>query len=681
MRHGEPYRMTTNNNNPILWEPSQTALEKANLTHFARAAIKRWKLRVNTYPDFHRWSIEQPGQFWQSVWEQLGVIGTPAEPKKGVRAPLGLKAGALVDGDRMPGAKWFPGMRMNYAQNLLRKHDSSEAMIFWGEDKVKRKVTWAELNNQVSRCAQGLKAAGIRQGDRVAGIMPNMPEAVIGMIATASLGAVWTSCSPDFGVQGVLDRFGQVEPKVLFAPDGYFFNGKTIDLLDKVTEIVTRLPSVREAVIVPYISASPNVDGVPRALTWPEFTAPYKAGPVEHYILPFDHPLAILYSSGTTGVPKCIVHGAGGTLLKHLVEQQLHCDIRPGDRVFYNTTCGWMMWNWLVTCLASGATLILYDGSPFLRRGGILWDMAQAEKVTHFGASAKYLDALAKINFKPRESHEIHRLRVVLSTGSPLAPESFDYVYQSIKPDVMLGSISGGTDICGCFVMGNPVLPVRRGECTSAVLGMDMQVFDDRGRALGPGKKGELVCVKPFPSMPIGFWNDEDGRKYRAAYFEKYPGVWHHGDYVERTPAGGMIIHGRSDAVLNPGGVRIGTGEIYRHVEKLEEVTESLVIGQEWPPGKRGDMRIVLFVRLRDGLSLDPALTEKIKQQIRVNTTAAYAPAKVIQVSDIPRTRSGKLVELAVRDVVHNLPVKNIEALANPEALDLYRNLPELRVA
>ena len=669
-------------NNQILWEPSQAALEKANLTHFARAAIKRWKLKLNTYPDFYKWSIDQPAQFWQSVWEQLGVIGVAVEPRKGVRAPVGLKAGALVDGERLPGARWFPGMRLNFAQNLLRKHDSSEAMIFWGEDKVKRKVTWAELNNQVSRCAQGLKAAGVRQGDRVAAIMPNMPEAVIGMIATASLGAIWTSCSPDFGIQGVIDRFGQVEPKVLFAPDGFYYNGKVIDLLDKVSEIVTRLPSVREAVIVPYISASPNVDGVPRALTWPEFTAPYKAGPVEYNMLPFEQPLLILYSSGTTGVPKCIVHSAGGVLLKHLTEHQLHCDVRPGDRLFYSTNCGWMMWNWLVTGLASGATLILYDGSPFLRRGGILWDMAQSEKITHFGTSAKYIDALAKIRFRPRETHELNRLRVVLSTGSPLAPESFDYVYQAIKQDVMLGSISGGTDICGCFVLCNPVLPVRRGECAGNALGVDVRVYDERGRPAAPGKKGELVCVKPFPSVPVGFWNDDDGGKFHAAYFDVYPNVWCHGDYVERTPSGGLIIHGRSDAVLNPGGVRIGTGEIYRHVESLDEVTESLVIAQDWPPGRRGDVRVVLFVRLRDGLTLDSALIEKIKQQqIRVHTTAQHAPAKVIQVSDIPRTRSGKLVELAVRDVVHNLPVKNIEALANPEALELFRNLTELRAA
>ena len=668
--------------NPILWEPSQAQLEKANLTHFARAAIKRWKLKLNTYPDFYQWSVDHPDQYWQSVWEELGVIGVAAEVKKGSKLPTGLKAGILLDGDKMPGAKWFPGMRMNYAQNILKKHDSSEAMLFWGEDKVKRKVTWAELNNQVSRCAQGLKAAGVRQGDRVAAYMPNMPETVIAMIATASLGAVWTSCSPDFGVQGVLDRFGQVEPKVLLAPDGYYMNGKAIDLLDKVSDIVSKLPSVREAVIVPYLSASPNVDGVPRALTWPEFTAPYKAGPVEYNLLPFDHPLVILYSSGTTGVPKCIVHSAGGILLKHLAEHQLHCDIRPGDRLFYYTNTGWMMWNWLVSGLASGATLILYDGSPFIRRGNVLWDLAQSEKVTHFGTSAKYIEAIAKINMKPRETHELNRLRVVLSTGSPLAPESFDYVYTAIKADVLLASISGGADICGCFVLGVPVLPVRRGEIQGNALGVDVRVFDEKGRELPPGKKGELVCVQPFPSMPIYFWNDEEGRKYHHAYFDSFPNVWRHGDYVERTESGGMIIYGRSDAALNPGGVRIGTAEIYRQVEKLDEVVEALVIGQTWPPARLGgDIRIVLFVKLREGMQLDPALTEKIKNQVRVNTTPRHVPAKVLQVADIPRTKSGKVVELAVRDIVHHHPVKNVDALANPEALELFRDRPELQTA
>ena len=678
MRMTEPNRIMTDITNPILWEPGQNALERANLTHFARAAIKRWKLKINTYPDFYRWSIAQPDQFWMSVWEQLGVIGTPAEFHKKNREPVGFKAGVLVDRDKMPGARWFPGMRLNFAQNLLKKHDSSEAMIFWGEDKVKRKVTWAELNNQVSRCAQGLKAAGVRQGDRVAAYMPNMPETVIAMLATASLGAVWTSCSPDFGVQGVLDRFGQVEPKVLFAPDGFFYNGKPVDLIDKVSEIVSRLPSVREAVVVPYISASPNVDGVPRALTWPEFTAPYKATPVEYNQLPFDHPLYILYSSGTTGVPKCIVHGAGGVLLKHLAEHQLHCDLRPGDRLFYSTTCGWMMWNWLVSGLASGATLILYDGSPFMRRGAMLWDIAQAEKITHFGTSAKYIESIAKLGIKPRESHELGRMRMILSTGSPLAPESFDYVYQSVKAEVILASVSGGTDICGCFVLGNPILPVRRGEIQGNALGVDVRIFDEKGRALPAGKKGEMVCVQPFPSLPVGFWNDDDGRKFHAAYFEPYPGVWRHGDFVEGTANGGMVIHGRSDAALNPGGVRVGTAEIYRQVEQMDEVVEALAVGQSWPPSKLNDVRVILFVRLREGLTLDADLISRIRNQIRVNTTPHHVPAKVIAVPDLPRTRNGKSVELTVRDVIHGRAVRNMESLANPDTLAYFRNLPEL---
>jgi acetoacetyl-CoA synthetase len=665
----------------VLWEPSQNAIERANLTHFARAAVKRWKLKANTYPDFYQWSVDEPSQFWLSVWEHFGIIAQPAEVKRGVKLPSGLKAGVFVPGDTITTGKWFPGMRLNYAQNLLKKHDSSEALIFWGEDKVKRKITWAELNNQVSRCVQGLKAAGIRQGDRVAAYMPNMPETVIAMLATAAVGGVWTSCSPDFGVQGVIDRFGQVEPKVLFAPDGFYYNGKSVDLLDRVSEIVTRLPSVREAVVVPYLAASPNVDGVPRALTWPEFTAPYKAGPVEYNMLPFDHPLVIMYSSGTSGVPKCIVHSAGGLLMKHLTEHQLHSDVRAGDRVFYFTTCGWMMWNWLVGTLSAQATLILYDGSPFSKRGTVLWDLAQAEKVTHFGVSARYLEASAKLRLKPRETHELNRLRVVLSTGAPLAPESFDYVYESVKPDVLLASISGGTDICGCFVLGNPVMPVRRGEIQGNALGLDVRVFDAKGKPVKPGVKGELVCVNQHPSVPLGFWADDDGRKFKAAYFSHFNNVWRHGDYVERTPSGGMIIYGRSDAALNPGGVRIGTGEITRHVETLDEVAESVVIGQEWPQHKPTDVRVVLFVRLRDGLNLDATLTEKIRHQIRTNTTAAHVPAKIVQVGDIPRTRSGKVAELSVRDTVHNRLVRNIEALANPEVLAQYRNHPALQGA
>jgi acetoacetyl-CoA synthetase len=509
----------------------------------------------------------------------------------------------------------------------------------------------------------------------VAAYLPNMPEAVIAMLAAASLGAVFSSCSPDFGVQGVLDRFGQIAPKILLAADGYFYNGKTLDTRAKLAEIATQLPTLEHVLVVPYIQSTPELAGIPHAQLLAEFTAPHAhVHEIEFARLPFDHPLYIMYSSGTTGVPKCIVHGAGGTLLQHLKEHQLHGDVRPGDRLFYFTTCGWMMWNWLVSGLASGATLLLYDGSPFVQQGRLLFDYAEAEAMTHFGTSAKFIDALAKTELRPRATHQLTALRTVFSTGSPLAPEGFDFVYQQIKADVNLASISGGTDIISCFVLGNPTLPVWRGEIQCKGLGMAVEVFDEAGRSV-QGEKGDLVCTRPFPSMPLGFWNDPDGAKYRAAYFEKFPGVWCHGDYAELTEHGGMIIYGRSDATLNPGGVRIGTAEIYRQAERLPEVLEALVIGQDW----QNDVRVVLFVRLQEGVVLDDALRDRIKQTIREHTTPRHVPAKIIAVADIPRTKSGKIVELAVRNVVHGRPVKNQEALANPEALRLYEQLPELQ--
>jgi acetoacetyl-CoA synthetase len=505
-----------------------------------------------------------------------------------------------------------------------------------------------------------------------------MPEAVIGMLATASLGAIWSSCSPDFGVQGVLDRFGQIEPKVLITVDGYWYNGKAVDLIDKVREIAARLPSLARVVVAPYLAEAPDVAAVPKAEPLAAFVDDFAARDIAYPRLPFNHPLYILYSSGTTGVPKCIVHGAGGTLLKHLCEHQLHSDVRPGDRLFYFTTCGWMMWNWLVSGLASGATLLLYDGSPFVKDGRILFDYADAEGMTHFGTSAKFIDECKKRGLAPAKTHRLEPLRAILSTGSPLVPESFDYVYAGIKRDVCLSSISGGTDIIGCFVLGNPILPVWRGEIQCRALGLAVDTFDENGKPVRRAK-GELVCTRPFPSMPVGFWNDPDGKRYRAAYFERFPNVWCHGDYVELTAHDGMVIYGRSDAVLNPGGVRIGTAEIYRQVEQLDEVLESIVVGQDWPPGESSDVRVVLFVRLRPGLTLDDALIAKIKQRIRTNTTPRHVPAKVVQVVDIPRTKSGKIVELAVRNAVHGQPVKNVEALANPEALEQFRSRPELR--
>ncbi len=659
-----------------LWRPSVQRIAQARLTDFARKAIRRWQLDLNTWPDFLRWSIDSPEQFWASVWDDCGVIAS----HRGARV--------VMDREKMPGARWFPESRLNFAENLLRVHGpadgSKDALVFWGEDKLQRRVSRDQLRQQVSRLAQALRAAGVGPGDRVAGYLPNMPEAIMAMLAAASIGAVWSSCSPDFGVQGVVDRFGQIEPKVLFAVEGYWYNGKFIDCLPKLREIVTRLPRLRLTVIVPYAgidapAAMANAAdlGSPSALSLQQFLAPYVPQPLMFEQLPFDHPLYILYSSGTTGVPKCIVHGAGGCLIKHLVEQQLHADLKPDDRLFYFTTLGWMMWNWLVSGLASGATLLLYDGSPFLREGRILWDYADAERMTHFGTSAKFIDACAKAGLQPMRTHKLDTVHTILSTGSPLLPESFDYVYQSVKKDVLLGSVSGGTDICGCFVLSNPILPVWRGEIQSLGLGMKIEVWDEQGRAQ-PDGKGELVCSAAFPSMPVAFWNDPGDAKYRAAYFEYFPGVWRHGDWCELTPHGGMVVYGRSDATLNPGGVRIGTAEIYRQVEQLDEVVESLVIGQNWPPGQLTDVRIVLFVRLRDGLTLDAALVQRICQQVRRNTTPRHVPAKVLQVADIPRTKSNKIVELAVRNIVHGEPVRNVEALANPEALEHFRQRPEL---
>ena len=648
-----------------LWAPGPERIEEANLTRFARQAIREWKLDFNDYPAFYRWSVDHPEQFWESLWKFAGVRASA----KGTRV--------LVDGDRMPGARWYPEARLNFAENLLRRRDTSTALVFWGENRVKRRVSHAELYDQVARIAAGLRALGVKPGDRVAAYLPNTPEAISAMLAAASIGATVSTSSPDFGVRGVLDRFGQIAPKVLFAADGYFYNGKKIDSLVKVGEIAAALPSLRRVVVVPYVSDEPDVSRIPGAQELEDFVAAQPAGDIAFEQLPFDHPLYILFSSGTTGMPKCIVHGAGGALLKHLCEQQLHCDIRPGDRLFYFTTLGWMMWNWLASGLASGATLLLYDGSPFVEEGRILFDYAEAEGTTQLGTSAKFLDAAAKAGVAPIHTHRLERLRTVLSTGSPLAPEGFDFVYRSIKRDVCLSSISGGTDICGCFVLGNPILPVWRGEIQCRAIGVKVEVFDEDGRSV-EGKRGELVCTRPFPSLPLGFWDDPDGAKYRAAYFERFPGVWTHGDWCEITAHGGMIIYGRSDAVLNPGGVRIGTAEIYRQVEQLDEVVESLVIGQTWPPGEIGDVRVVLFVKLREGLVLDDALVGKIKARIRQNTTPRHVPAKVLQVPDIPRTKSNKIVELAVRNVVHGRPVKNVEALANPEALEHFRNRPEL---
>ncbi len=649
--------MTLSNEPAPLWQPSPERIESANLTAFMGWLGDRG-VDVADYQALWEFSVADRETFWRAIWDFCGVIGEgPGEV-------------AIENADAMPGARFFPAAKLNFAENLLRRRGGEDAIVFWGEDKVKRRMSWDDLHAAVSRLAQALAADGVREGDVVAGFLPNVPETVVAMLAATSLGATWTSCSPDFGDQGVLDRFGQTRPKLLFCADGYHYNGKAHDSLARVAGFAAELPTVERIVVVPYLDKPVDIDAVALA----DYVAPYEAGEIAFHRVPFNTPLYVMYSSGTTGKPKCIVHGVGGTLLQHLNEHRLLCDIKPDDRIFYFTTCGWMMWNWLASVLASEATALLYDGSPFHPDGNILFDYLQAEQATVLGTSAKYVDALAKDGLDPKSTHDLGALRSVLSTGSPLVPESFDYVYGHIKDDVCLSSMCGGTDILGCFMAGNPTGPVWRGEIQARVLGMAMDVFDEMGRPIR-GEKGELVCTKPFPSMPVAFWDDADGARYKAAYFERYPGIWHHGDFVELTEHDGVIVYGRSDATLNPGGVRIGTSEIYRQVEQIDAVEEAIVIGQDWD----GDVRVVLFVKLREGLALDDDLVAEIRARIRKGCTPRHVPAKVLQVADIPRTKSGKIVELAVRDVVHGRAIKNIEALDNPQALEHYRDRAELR--
>ncbi|MGA4533060.1 acetoacetate--CoA ligase [Ectopseudomonas chengduensis] len=646
-----------------LWTPSAERIAHTRLDAFRRFINDRHALHLADYPALHAWSVEQREAFWQAIVDFFQIhFHAPAER-------------VLREGPAMPDAQWFPGATLNFAEHLLRRRDGHPALVAIGEDGSREQLSHAQLAAHVAGLQRALHNAGVGIGDRVAAFMPNTWQTVVGMLATASLGATWSSCSPDFGTQGVIDRFGQIEPKVLIAAAGYRYAGKQLDLTDKLNEILPQLPSLERLVIVPYSrdEASPtDYKSVALTTLWQDFYQP--GGAPQFTPVPFDQPLYILYSSGTTGVPKCIVHGVGGTLLQHVKELGLHTDLGLDDTLFYYTTCGWMMWNWLISGLALGATLVLYDGSPFHPEPARLIDLIDAEDISIFGTSAKFIAALEKAGVIPRESHKLSSLKAILSTGSPLAHESFEYVYRDVKRDLCLSSISGGTDIVSCFALGNPTLPVWRGELQCKGLGMDVQVWNDNGQAV-TGEKGELVCARHFPSIPVGFWNDADGEKFRAAYFATFPGVWAHGDYAEETAHGGLVIHGRSDAVLNPGGVRIGTAEIYRQVEKVPQVLESIVIGQDW----QGDVRVVLFVRLRDGVTLDDTLREEIRRVIRANTTPRHVPAKIIQVADIPRTLSGKIVELAVRNVVHGRPVKNTDALANPQALELYRSLAELR--
>ncbi|NNE04755.1 MAG: acetoacetate--CoA ligase [Xanthomonadales bacterium] len=644
-----------------LWNPPPQSAETCELGKFIRYVALHVDDTIDDYPALQAFALQQPTQFWKASWDYFQVIGERGDV-------------VLENADQMPGARWFPQARLNFAENLLRHRGGRDAISFTSETGSNRTLSHDELYTEVARTAQALRAHGIRAGDRVAGFLPNLPETIIAMLATTSIGAVWSSVSPDFGTSGVVDRLGQVKPRILFCTDAYQYNGKRFDCLERVREIRKQIPAIEQVVVIPYLDDEASTGGLEYAISYAEFTDK-QADSIEFERLPFDHPVYIMFSSGTTGVPKCITHGAGGTLLQHFKELALHTDVGPQDRVFYFTTCGWMMWNWLVSNLALGATVVLFEGSPFYPAPDAMFGLAEKQAISIFGTGAKMISSWEKAGLKPRQSHDLAAMRVMLSTGSVLSPESFDFVYREIKPDLRLSSISGGTDIISCFVGGNPLLPVYRGEIQCAGLGMDVRVLRDDGSEADVDEAGELCCMAPFPSMPVFFWGDEDGSRYREAYFERFEGVWAHGDYIKRTTNDGYVIFGRSDATLNPGGVRIGTAEIYRQVEAIDEVLEAVCIGQDWDD----DVRVVLFVKLREGADLDDALRQRIRSEVRANTTPRHVPAVIIQVPDIPRTVSGKITELAVRDVIHGRAIKNAGALANPEALDHFRNLPELR--
>ena len=646
----------------LLWEPSEQKIKSSNMYAFMNKINEQYGTDFSEYTALHEWSINNIPEFWAAMWDYADIIAS--QPYEQV----------LDDPKKMPGAQWFSGAKLNFAENLLRYRDDRPALIFNGESQVHRTITYAELYDEVARVAKSLKAAGVSVGDRVVGFMPNMPESIVAMLAATSMGATWSSCSPDFGIKGVLDRFGQIKPKVLFTADGYFFKGKRIDSLGRIADILKQLPSIEKLVVVPYTDASPDISAVPNAIMYADFRSNDTGLEIAFEQLPFEHPLYIMYSSGTTGLPKCMVQSAGGILIHHLKELMLHSDLKREDSIFYFTTCGWMMWNWLVSSLGVGATLVLYDGNPFHPSPGVLWEMAQDNGITVFGTSAGYIAALMASGLKPKGAYDLSKLRAVLSTGSPLSIEGFEFIYDAVKSDLQLASIAGGTDLNGCFALGNPMGPVYAGELQCRGLAMNVQAWNENGEAV-VNEQAELVCTAPFPSMPVYFWNDPELKKYHSAYFDVYPGVWRHGDYIVVTERGGVVMFGRSDATLNPGGVRIGTAEIYRQIDQIEEVADSVVVGQNW----KNDVRVILFVKMAEGFTLDETLKANIRQTIRVNASPRHVPAKIIAVADVPYTLNMKKVEIAVKKVIQNETVSNKDALANPEALDGYANIKELQ--
>jgi acetoacetyl-CoA synthetase len=646
----------------MLWKPSAESIRKTNMYRFMQIINARYNQKFGDYPALYRWSVDHIPEFWAAMWEFADVLHSASYRE------------VVEDLDQMPGAKWFAGARLNFAENLLRYRDERPALIFKSEGQPSIRMTYVQLYDEVACMAKSLRAMGIKPGDRIVGFMPNMPQTMIAMLAATSIGAVWSSCSPDFGIKGVLDRFGQIQPRVIFTADGYFFKGRKIDSLDRMAGILKELRTIERVVVVPYTTPSPDIGRIPNAMHWSDFRSKESGLKIDFEQLPFDHPLYIMYSSGTTGLPKCMVQSAGGILIHHLKELMLHTNLSRGDTIFYFTTCGWMMWNWLTSALAVGATLVLYDGNPFHPHPGVLWEMAQDEKITVFGTSAGYIGALMNSGVKPGKDYDLQMLRAVLSTGSPLSVEGFEFVYQHVKADLQLASISGGTDLNGCFALGNPMGPVYSGELQCRGLAMDVHAFEAEGKPV-INQQGELVCCKPFPSMPIYFWDDPEGKKYFGAYFAVYPNVWRHGDFIEINERGGVAIYGRSDATLNPGGVRIGTAEIYSIVALMPEIVDSVVIGQNW----KNDVRVILFVQLPDGEQLSEALKQKIRDTIRNLASPRHVPAKIIAVPGVPYTLNMKKVEMAIKKAIEGQPVLNKDALSNPDILDFYAGIKELQ--